>query len=108
MSLRAQIPLPVATQTLHAAAIATHRRNPACESVENAALHTIQGALHPGLTLTGMYNVLEKLRLDATLTEKVKILHEQGLVPVSRNCTTDSTPPCSTPSAQGSALQLSA
>jgi len=42
MSLRAQIPLPVTIPTLHAAAIAVHRSNPACESVDNAALNTIQ------------------------------------------------------------------
>ena len=41
-----------------------------------------QQAQHPGLTLTGMYNVLEKLRLGATLTAKDKTLHEQGLVSV--------------------------
>ena len=41
-----------------------------------------QQALHPGLTLTGMYNVLEKLRLGAPLTAKDKTLHEQGLVSV--------------------------
>jgi MmeI, DNA-methyltransferase domain/MmeI, N-terminal domain/MmeI, helicase spacer domain/MmeI, target recognition domain len=41
-----------------------------------------QQALHPGLTLTGMYNVLEKLRQGATLTAKDKTLHEQGLVSV--------------------------
>ena len=41
-----------------------------------------QQALHSGLTLTGMYNVLEKLRLSATLTAKDKTIHEQGLVSV--------------------------
>ena len=45
MSLGAQIPLPVATPTLHAAAIAVHRSNPACESVDNAAMNTIQGSV---------------------------------------------------------------
>ena len=43
MSLRAQISFPVATPTLHTAAIAVHRHNPAHESVDNAALHTVQG-----------------------------------------------------------------
>ncbi len=37
---------------------------------------------HPDLTLTGMYNVLEKLRTGEALTAKEKIIHEQGLVAV--------------------------
>ena len=37
---------------------------------------------HPGLTLTGMYNVLEKLRRGEDLTDKDKLIHEQGLVAV--------------------------
>ena len=41
-----------------------------------------QQALHPGLTMTGMYNVLEKLRSGETLTDKEKTIHEQGLVSV--------------------------
>ncbi len=41
-----------------------------------------QQALHPDLTLTGMYNVLEKLRLGETLTAKDKTIHEHGLVSV--------------------------
>ncbi|MAE92067.1 MAG: SAM-dependent methyltransferase [Pelagibaca sp.] len=41
-----------------------------------------QQAQHPDLTLTGMYNVLEKLRSGETLTEKEKTIHEQGLVSV--------------------------
>jgi len=45
MSLRAQIPLPVETPTLDAAAIAAHRRNPAHKSVDNAAPHTVQGGV---------------------------------------------------------------
>jgi len=46
---------------------------------------------HPGLTVTGMYNVLEKLRRqalpgsnEAPLTDKEKEIHEQGLVSVLR------------------------
>lgn len=46
---------------------------------------------HPGLTMTGMYNVLEKLRRQALpgsnetpLTDKEKAIHEQGLVSVLR------------------------
>lgn len=43
-----------------------------------------QQALHPGLTLTGIYNVLEKLRREEALTDKEKTIHEQGLVSVLR------------------------
>ena len=39
-------------------------------------------AAHPGLTLTGMYNVLTKLRGGDPLTAKEKLIHEQGLVSV--------------------------
>lgn len=41
-----------------------------------------QQELHPGLTMTGMYNVLEKLRAGEALTAKEKTIHEQGLVSV--------------------------
>lgn len=39
-------------------------------------------AQHPGLTLTGMYNVLEKLRAKEPLNEKEQRIHDQGLVSV--------------------------
>ncbi len=39
-------------------------------------------ALHPELTLTGMYNVLEKLRAGEPLTLKEQVIHEQGQVSV--------------------------
>ena len=41
-----------------------------------------QQAVHPDLTITGMYNVLEKLRSGETLSAKDKVIHEQGLVSV--------------------------
>ena len=41
-----------------------------------------QQAAHPELTMTGMYNVLEKLRSGEALTAKEKTIHEQGLVSV--------------------------
>ena len=41
-----------------------------------------QQAGHPGLTLTGMYNVLEALKAGRDLTAKEKIIHTQGLVGV--------------------------
>lgn len=39
---------------------------------------------HPGLTLTGMYNVLDKLRSGDVLSAKERTIHEQGLVSVLR------------------------
>jgi len=44
-----------------------------------------QQAAHDGLTITGMYNVLEKLRRDEPLTKKERETHEQGLVSVLRD-----------------------
>jgi hypothetical protein len=37
---------------------------------------------YPGLTLTGMYNVLEKLRAEEPLSDKEKKIHDEGLVTV--------------------------
>ena len=42
------------------------------------------GGENSGLTLTGMYNVLEKLRSGEPLTAKERSIHEQGLVSVLR------------------------
>ena len=41
-----------------------------------------QQQLHPELTMTGMYNVLEKLRAGEPLSKKEQLIHEQGLVSV--------------------------
>lgn len=41
-----------------------------------------QQAAYPGLTLTDMYNGLEKLRIDEPLTDREREVHEQGLVSV--------------------------
>ena len=41
-----------------------------------------QQAANPGLTLTGMYNVLEALKAGRDLTAKEKTIHTQGLVGV--------------------------
>ena len=41
-----------------------------------------QQAQHPTLTLTGIYNVLAKLRTGEALTAKDKTIHEHGLVSV--------------------------
>ena len=43
-----------------------------------------QQAAHPDLTLTGMDNVLEKLRSGEAINGKDKTIHEQGLVSVLR------------------------
>ncbi len=47
-------------------------------------LRKARQALYPGLTMTGIYNVLEKLRRGEPLTSKDKLIHEQGLVSVLR------------------------
>ena len=44
-----------------------------------------QQAAHPGVTLTGMYNVLEALREGRALTAKEKTLHTDGLVSVLKD-----------------------
>ena len=44
-----------------------------------------QQAAHTGLTLTGMYNVLEALREGRALTAKEKAIHTQGLVSVLKD-----------------------
>ncbi|MDZ4698843.1 MAG: type IIL restriction-modification enzyme MmeI [Rhodothermales bacterium] len=44
-----------------------------------------QQEAHPDLTMTGMYNVVEKLRAGVPLTAKEKIIHEQGLVSVLKD-----------------------
>jgi len=41
-----------------------------------------QQAEYPELTITGMYNVLEKLRSGEELTAKERVIHEQGLVSI--------------------------
>ncbi len=43
-----------------------------------------QQAAHPDLTLTGLYNVLDKLRAGEALTARERAVHEQGLVSVLR------------------------
>ncbi len=43
-----------------------------------------QQAAHPDLTLTGLYNVLDKLRSGEPLTAKERTIHEHGLVSVLR------------------------
>ena len=65
---------------------------PSCADVQKQTIRELgealdahrkrQQAAHPGLTITDMYNVLEKLRSGAELTAKDKRVHEQGLVSV--------------------------
>ncbi|MCA9970236.1 MAG: hypothetical protein KC425_08475 [Anaerolineales bacterium] len=43
-----------------------------------------QQAQHPQLTLTDMYNVLEKERAGEPLDDKERVIHEQGLISILR------------------------
>jgi hypothetical protein len=58
--------------------------NIACLAERIDAHRKRQQAEHASLTLTGMYNVLEKLRAGEELTAKEKTTHQQGLVSVLR------------------------
>lgn len=44
-----------------------------------------QQAAHPGLTLTAMYNVLEKLRAGEAIEGKDKEIYDQGLIGILRD-----------------------
>jgi len=67
---------------------------PACSAAQQERIRDLAEQLdahrkrqqeqYPDLTLTGMYNVLEKLRAGETLTAKEKAIHEKGLVSVLR------------------------
>jgi hypothetical protein len=46
------------------------------------AFRKARQAEHPELTMTGMYNVLEKLKARVALDAKEKVIHERGLVSV--------------------------
>ena len=50
------------------------------ELAEALAAHRKQVQAKHGVTLTGLYNVLEKIRAGETLTEKDKFVHDRGLV----------------------------
>ncbi|WP_330947856.1 DNA methyltransferase [Thermomonas sp. LB-4] len=72
----------------------TVRPNPVIGEYPSARIATLaeqldthrkrQQAAHPDLTLTGMYNVLDKLRSGEPLTAKERVIHEHGLVSVLR------------------------
>ncbi|MCB9626551.1 MAG: class I SAM-dependent DNA methyltransferase [Sandaracinaceae bacterium] len=49
------------------------------------ALRKRQQAAYSDLTLTGIYNVLEKLRTGQELSDKERVIHEQGIVSVLRD-----------------------
>jgi SAM-dependent methyltransferase len=65
---------------------------PACSEAQKQRIRNLgealdahrkrQQALHPTLTITGMYNVLEKLRSGEPLDDKEREIHELGLVSV--------------------------
>jgi hypothetical protein len=63
-------------------ALSTHIRTLA-EQLD--AHRKTQQAAHPELTLTGMYNVLDKLRRVEPLNAKDKLIHAQGLVSVLKS-----------------------
>lgn len=50
------------------------------ELAEALDAHRKQVQAQHGVTLTGLYNVLEKIRVGETLTEKEKSVHDRGLV----------------------------
>ena len=50
------------------------------ELAEALDAHRKQVQANHGVTLTGLYNVLEKIRGGETLTEKEKFVHDRGLV----------------------------
>nr|WP_226989210.1 DNA methyltransferase [Desulfuromonas sp. TF] len=65
---------------------------PACEEEQKFQIRTLgetldahrkrQKSFYPDLTMTGIYNVLEKLRTGETLSSKEREIHEKGLVSV--------------------------
>ena len=90
MSLRAQSPLPVAAPTLHAAAIAVHRRNPAPDPVGNTARHTVQGCVAlracvfaRGLACDGRAGTVGSVELIPHSVRSMRMLrHQLTLYPV--------------------------
>ena len=74
-------PFPVATDTQQ------ERIRELGEALD--AHRKTQQIAHPGLTITGMYNVLEKLRSGEPLTAKDKKIHDDGLVSVLKKIHND-------------------
>jgi hypothetical protein len=52
------------------------------ELAEALDAHRKQVQAKHGVTLTGLYNVLEKLRASEPLTDKEKLIHDRGLISV--------------------------
>jgi hypothetical protein len=50
------------------------------ELAEELDAHRKQAQAKHGITLTGLYNVLEKIRTGESLTDKEKLIHDRGLV----------------------------
>ena len=71
-----KFPMPNSTNSL------SHQVGELAERID--AHRKRQQETHPNLTLTGMYNVLEKLRAGESLTRKEQTVHEEGLVSVLR------------------------
>ncbi len=57
-----------------------HEKTSIRELAEFLDAHRKQVQAKHGITLTGLYNVLEKIRSGETLTEKEKLVHDRGLV----------------------------
>jgi hypothetical protein len=67
---------------------------PACDEEQKSAIRKLGEALdahrkrqqlsHPNLTITEMYNVLERLRTDEPLNDRARAIHDDGLVSVLR------------------------
>ena len=74
-------PLP-GEDTGHTSKLAEHIRQLA-EQID--AHRKTRQAMHDDVTLTGLYNVLSKLRSGGPLSPKEKLLHEHGLVGVLRS-----------------------
>jgi hypothetical protein len=53
-----------------------------CKLAEELDAHRKRAQAQHGLTLTGLYNVLEKIRAGEKLTDKEKLIHDAGLVSV--------------------------
>lgn len=75
-------PFPFPTEDTGLTPELTERIRQLTEQID--AHRKTQQAAHPTLTLTGMYNVLDKLRSGEALSAKDKTIHEQGLVSVLR------------------------
>ena len=58
------------------------KKKPVRKLAEELDAHRKRVQAQHGLTLTGLYNVLEKIRAGEKLTDKEKLIHDKGLVSV--------------------------